>query len=334
MRNSVTTLALLGVLACGSPQNENVVGTSLQRPAGDDKKLGLSSATGDKYASSVTGLRTNIDIAFGSFVNYVNAANKRCSGFLAKDYVDIITGYTTFCDDTGYCSTEPTTVKRWAVYFYTARHCFEVWTPIGIRSEFAISITQAQSYINPWLAANAFNPTISATNPQRWNDTDGRKSDIIRIPQPLLNPDKYPPVCAYRSSWSSSDVNSYQAIGYTNLRKTLNPGVVWANMTTTSPSDFPLNMKNVMKTATNDGAYRWANGIKVSPGDSGSPIWGIKRAADGVGVDKYTCIVGVVTRELWVNQGCDASNCKMRGESVFEKIKGYSNTGGVWTTNL
>jgi hypothetical protein len=132
--------------------------------------------------------------------------------------------------------------------------------------------------------------------------------------------------------FTSAEYDSHQAVGFTNPRKTTNLGVVWSNMTTLVPSDLPTSMKNTMATATDSSSFLWANGVRASPGDSGAPIWGIKRAADGVGVNRYTCLAGIVTRELWKTEGCDSTKCNMRGETVFEKLKGYLNTSaGTWT---
>jgi hypothetical protein len=321
--------------SCGRAENQNTAGAvQKSQPSSQGyshseegvtgKELGLSSVNGFQYGSSVTGARTDMNVAFNSFVNYQNASGKRCSGVLAKDKINVLSGY----DAYGL----PIYTTEWKVFFYTARHCFEQWTPIGIRSLATIKVTSPLSYNTPWLAASAFTPSISSLSPQRFDYADDRGSDILRIPQGQLSVDKYLPICKSKD-FPSSEITGFQAVGFTNPRKTTNPGVVWANLSSLLPPDLPISMQNVMTTATDSKAFKWANGLRVSPGDSGSPIWAVKRAADGVGVDRYTCLHGIVSRELWVNEGCDTSSCKMRGESVFEFLKGYQNTSaGVWKT--
>jgi hypothetical protein len=311
-------LSLTGLLAsCGANDHESLVsdprkGTSSGTVANKDEEMGLTSSAGRLERTKLKGALVGVGKAFKSFVSYRNGFNNLCSGFYAFDDVN-------------------TTDQTAMIYFFTASHCFEKRSGLGFRSHARVAINSPRSFDGSSLEANAFSRSISTANAQIFNYCKGTTcvaSDTVRIPQmrvPLSQAKTtHHQICPNTSS------SSVQAVGYVK-----DFGLVWANA---QNSALPATYSKLLGMATNPLNFSLATGVVATPGDSGSPVYAVQRAADGVGVDNYNCVHGIITREFWETPSttCTSGSCVARGRAVFEMLGGMAPSAqmGNWKTFL
>ena len=246
-------------------------------------------------------------LAFGSVVKLdISGSGKNCRGAYA--YQDLKNGYA-------------------QVYLYTSAHCFEKRNPLGVvRYRANDSVLTVTAPVKPFQGQTT---TYSLAVPQREifqysnNTRDDAQADIVRIPKEMITLDKatktYLPVCSgiddsavnFHALMLPESATSVRAIPYPmtepyippSLQKLLNAG---------SPQPFKI-----------------AKGVEARPGDSGSPVYLTSLSSSTVA---YSCLFGLVTREVWRldNSSCNGKSCRMKGESVFEKIRDAGTNLGRW----